>query len=511
MCGPVARRVDQEGRMPQPAITGGFESLRKKILIVDDDTGLRQLIVEGLSNSDYDIAEAESGTEAIRKIGEQAYDLVITDMMMPGMSGMELLTRIREVEPETAVLVITAYPATHLAVTAMKKGAVDFLAKPFDIDTLLFKIDVSLQETAISKNGVQARGAEPIQLVNKKEELSLKSYIYENIENASGGNDQIFQKIVDMSMQVVDGESGALLLYDEDEKLFHPQVIKSGDVQDYLDKKLPFLTKLFLEVVEKREAVVAKSGEKGEFLPTVICAPLMIRNRVFGVLTVKKDSRGPGVSRNDLRHIQSLTNRASLNLENKVLYESLYINLIETFKSLVASIQLRDHYTEEHSYRVMELSLAVAEAMGCRESELESLKIAAILHDIGKIAIPDSVLLKPGRLSDDEYAIIKTHPAIGDSILQFMVIFGNERNIILHHHERWDGRGYPDGLAGEDIPLLSRILCAVDAYDAMTNTRPYRKAMKVEDAVVELLRNRNTQFDEKVVDCLVKMVLQQPR
>ena len=183
-------------------------------------------------------------------------------MMMPGMSGMELLTRIREVEPETAVLVITAYPATHLAVTAMKKGAVDFLAKPFDIDTLLFKIDVSLQETAISKNGVQTRGAEPIQLVNKKEELSLKSYIYENIENASGGNDQIFQKIVDMSMQVVDGESGALLLYDEDEKLFHPQVIKSGDVQDYLDKSCLF-DELFLEVVEKRRRWSPKAAKKG--------------------------------------------------------------------------------------------------------------------------------------------------------------------------------------------------------------------------------------------------------
>jgi len=393
----------------------------------------------------------------------------------------------------------------------MKKGAVDFLAKPFDIDTLLFKVNVSLQENAISENNVQTSGVEPIQIVNKKEELSLKSYIYENIENASGGNDQIFQKIVDMAMQVVDGESGALLLYDEDEKLFHPQVIKSDNVQDYLDKKLPLLNKLFSEVVEKRQAVVAKSDEKGEFLPTIICAPLMIRNRVFGVLTVKKDGRGPGANRNDLQHIQSLTNRASLNLENKVLYESLYVNLIETFKSLVASIQLRDHYTEEHSYRVMELSLAVAEAMGCPESDLESLKIAAILHDIGKIAIPDSVLLKAGRLTNDEYEIIKTHPTIGDSILQFMVIFENERNIILHHHERWDGRGYPSGLAGEDIPFLARILCAVDAYDAMTNTRPYRQAMRIEDAVFELLKNRNTQFDEKVVDYLVKLVLQQPR
>jgi len=496
--------------MLQLAVSEDFGALRKRILVVDDDTSLRQLIIEGLSTFDYDITEADSGTEAIRKIEERAYDLVITDMMMPGMSGMELLTRIREVKPETAVLVITAYPATHLAVTAMKKGAVDFLAKPFDIDTLLFKVSVTLQENAISESSVQIPGVEPIQIVNKKEELSLKSYIYENIENAAGGNEQIFQKIVDMAMQVVDGESGALLLYDEDEKLFHPQVIKSDDVQDYLDKKLPLLNKLFSEVVEKQQAVVAKSAETGEFLPTIICAPLMIRNRVFGVLTVKKDGRGPGVNRNDLQHIQSLTNRASLNLENKVLYESLYVNLIETFKSLVASIQLRDHYTEEHSYRVMELSLAVAEAMGCRESDLESLKIAAILHDIGKIAIPDRVLLKAGRLTNDEYEIIKTHPTIGDSILQFMVIFENERNIILHHHERWDGRGYPNGLAGKDIPFLARILCVVDAYDAMTNTRPYRKAMGIEDAVVELLKNRNTQFDEKVVDCLVKLVLAQP-
>jgi HD-GYP domain-containing protein (c-di-GMP phosphodiesterase class II) len=116
--------------------------------------------------------------------------------------------------------------------------------------------------------------------------------------------------------------------------------------------------------------------------------------------------------------------------------------------------------------------------------------------------------MKPDRLTDEEYAIIKNHPSIGETILQSIVIFENERNIILHHHERWDGRGYPDGLAGEDIPFLARILCVVDSYDAMTNTRPYRKAMRVEDAIVELLKNRNTQFDEKVVDCMVKLILQ---
>ena len=494
--------------MYQLAVAEDFNPSKKQILVVDDDSNLRQMIAESLSSSDFDIMEAESGTEAVEKIRNHTYDLVITDMMMPGMSGMELLTQIRETKPETAVLVITAYPATHLAVTAMKKGAVDFLPKPFDIDTLIFKVNVSLQERAISQSSELRPESDPIQIVNKKEELSLKSYIYENIENASGGNDQIFQKIVDMAMQVVDGESSALLLYDDEARQFHPQVIKSEDTQDYLDRQLPALTQLFFDVVEKHEAVVAMSGESGEFLPTIICAPLMIRGQVFGILVVKKDGRGPGISQNDLKHISSLTKRASLNLENKVLYESLYGNLIETFKSLVASIQVRDHYTEEHSYRVMDLSLKVAEAMGCDEAERESLRIASILHDIGKIAIPDSVLMKPDRLTEEEYTIIKNHPSIGETILQSIVIFENERNIILHHHERWDGRGYPDGLAGENIPLLARILCVVDSFDAMTNTRPYRQAMRVEDAILELLKNRNTQFDEKVADCLVKLLLQ---
>lgn len=167
-----------------------------------------------------------------------------------------------------------------------------------------------------------------------------------------------------------------------------------------------------------------------------------------------------------------------------------------------------DNGTKEHSCRVMNLSLEVAEAMGCASDERESLKIAAMLHDVGKTAIPEAVLLKPDRLTDHEYAIIKHHPMIGQSLLSPIAVFEDERKIILHHHERWDGRGYPDGLAGNQIPLLASIVSVVDSYDAMTNPRPYRQAMEVSDAIAELLENRNTQFDEKVVDCLVRLVSQ---
>jgi HD-GYP domain-containing protein (c-di-GMP phosphodiesterase class II) len=144
--------------------------------------------------------------------------------------------------------------------------------------------------------------------------------------------------------------------------------------------------------------------------------------------------------------------------------------------------------------------------MDCTSGEIESLRIAATLHDVGKIAIPDNILLKPGRLTDEEFDIIKNHSVTGENILKPLPILDTERLIIRHHHERWDGKGYPDGLYGSDIPFLSRILTAVDSYDAMTNNRPYRKAMEIEEALGELKRNIHRQFDEEIVNCLIRIL-----
>jgi HD-GYP domain-containing protein (c-di-GMP phosphodiesterase class II) len=141
--------------------------------------------------------------------------------------------------------------------------------------------------------------------------------------------------------------------------------------------------------------------------------------------------------------------------------------------------------------------------MQCSTNEIEALKISGTLHDIGKTAIPDNVLLKPGRLTEEEYAIIKTHPIIGENILKSITLFDTERKIIRHHHERWDGKGYPDGLSGTDIPMLSRILSVADSFDAMISDRPYRKGLKIEEAIDELKRNSNLQFDRTVVDAFI--------
>jgi putative nucleotidyltransferase with HDIG domain len=239
----------------------------------------------------------------------------------------------------------------------------------------------------------------------------------------------------------------------------------------------------------------------------MMCVPLMIRDHVFGVLYIQKNGNREAFNEKDLQYILSLTKRASLNLENKILYESIFNNILETFKSLIASIQARDFYTEEHSLRVTKMAVSLARALRCPEQDIESLKIAGTLHDIGKIAIPDRILLKPERLSTAEYTVIQEHPVIGENILKPMLLFDREREIILHHHERWDGAGYPRGLAGAEIPYLSRILSVADSFDAMTTNRPYRKAMPTNAALNELKCNRFKQFDGQILDCFLSTCL----
>lgn len=476
----------------------------KKILLVDDYPPTRQLIKDALSQAGYtDIDEAENGREALDKFVDVHFDLVISDVMMPGMGGMELLNQLRQISPDTSVIMITAYPAEELTVSAMKKGAVDFLKKPFDIDDLLYRIDIYLNEKTVLHNSEEKPNVAEIQIKDKTKELSVQGYIYDSFENIEGDNDRIFSKIVDLSLKVVDGEECSLLLYDEDEHAFHPKVINSKNEQLYETKTIPALKQIFEEVVTRKEALIVNSSEHVEIAPSLICAPMTIRGNIFGILCIRKRMYRELFTSKDLHYIISLTKRASLNIENRILYESVYNNVLDTFRSLISSVQLRDHYTEEHSFRVTKSAVRIAEVMNCTERDIESLKIAGMLHDVGKIAIPDSVLLKPDRLTQDEYNVIKTHPDVGEQILRPILLFDQERTIILCHHERWDGKGYPAGLAGNDIPLLSRILSVADSFDAMTNNRPYRRAMGIDQAVDELLRNKNTQFEGQVVDAFL--------
>jgi len=200
-----------------------------------------------------------------------------------------------------------------------------------------------------------------------------------------------------------------------------------------------------------------------------------------------------------------------LNLEKKVKEQTNVINLMyaRAIDAMVNALEAKDLYTRGHSQRVMAYSVATARAMCMIEEEIENLQRASVLHDIGKIGIRDMVINKPGELTPEEFQEIVRHPELSVSIIEPIPFFQPLLPVIMHHHERYNGHGYPSGLAGDKIPLASRILSVADTFDAMTSTRPYRKALPADDAVAELRRCAGVQFDPEVVStflcCLPRM------
>jgi len=188
-------------------------------------------------------------------------------------------------------------------------------------------------------------------------------------------------------------------------------------------------------------------------------------------------------------------------------------NIINALKKIVVTLEIKDPYTKDHSRRVANYAKQIAIKLSLPEDETKEIEEAGWLHDIGKLAINDNVLLKPGKLNDDEFFHMRSHAAIGEILLNNLFESGefkNIKNFARHHHERYDGRGYPDKIAGEDIPLGARILCLADSFDAMTTQRSYNRPKKLSDAIFDLQSNSGGQFDPKVAETFIELLKQEP-
>ncbi len=216
-----------------------------------------------------------------------------------------------------------------------------------------------------------------------------------------------------------------------------------------------------------------------------------------------------------VRHASSLLRKqaSTLHVRSRELmdsYRRLEESSLEAIESLNATVDAKDPYTAGHSARVQRIAIAVAEELGLPRERLDAVRFGGLFHDIGKIGVPDSILTKPGALDDDEYAVIQRHPGDGAEIVSHFSRLHEAVPLIRHHHERWDGRGYPDHLAGDDIPPEACVVGLADAWDAMTTDRPYRPALTVEQAAADVRRCRGTQFSPHVVDAFFAALRRQP-
>jgi putative nucleotidyltransferase with HDIG domain len=233
--------------------------------------------------------------------------------------------------------------------------------------------------------------------------------------------------------------------------------------------------------------------------------PLISRDRLVGAISVQSFEPN-AFNEEDCRFLESIASQVAHSLENAHLFEELEDAFVQTVLTLANAMDARDSYTHDHSQRMAILVEETARELGCDETQLETFRWATLLHDIGKIGVPDEILLKPSALSDAEYKIVQRHPALGASIIAPVKKLVNVAPIIHYHQEKYDGTGYPDGLKGEGIPLGARILTVVDSYIAMTDDRVYRKARSHEEALKELKSLSGKQYDPKIVKAFLKII-----
>jgi len=471
---------------------------RIRILVVDDEEPIRDLFEEFLSDQGFSVVTAPDGETALRLMKEDSFDLLITDLEMPDIRGIDLLEKAKEmVDPPTTIL-ITGYGTVETAVEAMKKGAYDYVLKPFKLNEILQIINRAVEKRKLEKENVRLR-------------QTLSLYQMSEAMGTSLDLNRVIEMISDTILQEFNADLVVVVLQEETikkafEKWRVPSRFPPGSERIDFARIMETLLAEKVVLVHGEELTNYLIGQPPEdqMPETLMAVPLKVRDQVLGMMVVVSFARGRRFVEGERKALLILASRAAIAVENARLYRQLEEAFRETIEGLVFALEAKDRFTRGHSERVSQYAKIIAEGMGLPEEEVEKISQAARLHDIGKIGIKMEALLKEGKLTPEEYKMFQTHPEIGKRILEPIGFLQDIVPLIYHHHERYDGTGYPERKKGEEIPLGARILAVADSYDVMTSDRPYRKALSVEEAVEELRRNRGTQFDPHVVDVFIE-------
>jgi len=459
---------------------------KARILVVDDEASIRELCSRILGRT-YTVAVAGDGPTALAMARAQVPDLVLTDIRMPGISGLEAARQIISEAPDVSVVVMTGFNDFDNLRETVKLGVNGFLMKPFTPDDLLKTVGEGLRKGLHFKRNTRLRALRPL--------LELRS---DKLDDGDHG--RVFQLITETALDELDATTVSLVALAEDgQGLTVTTSSAAGDetvtTTAPVDPAKSSTWKItpgdLLTTNGIPEAVADANG--------TLSIPLQVGGDVVGVLSAS----GEKFSSTDRDVLRLIAAQGSMKIENIRLSQQLHRWRWKTAYGLAATVDLRDHPTGGHSDRLAQYAVAIGTRLGLRADQVEDLKMAALLHDIGKIGIDDGVLRKPGDLTVEEYDWMKTHTLMGAKILAMIDFPSRVMEAVLFHHERVDGSGYPLGLRGDQIPIEARILAGADALESMTTTRSYRVAMPVHQAVTELAAGRGTQFDPPVIDTLL--------
>jgi len=328
--------------------------------------------------------------------------------------------------------------------------------------------------------------------------------------------DRLAKLIVINATRLLRTEIGSLMLVDKETNML--EIVAARGLPEELVKNvhIPIGKGIAGKVAEEGEPILCENIETDKRFSrqsndkytskSFVSVPLKVQNRVIGVLNINNKESKQKFDEKDLRLLTILAEQSARTIENAELYKHMQDTYLGTIQTLARAIDAKDPYTKGHSDRVTRYAVKIAREMNLSESTIRNIEYSALIHDIGKIGIQESILTKKGGLSGTEYEIVKMHPLIGESIITPVKFLNGIAPLILYHHERFDGKGYLEGLRGEAIPLGARIISVADAFDAMTSDRPYRKALTRKKAREELEKESGKRFDPQVIEAFLRLL-----
>lgn len=536
----------------------------RRILVVDDDPEAVLLVTKRLQPEGYLVDIAHDGQEALDKALAGNFNLILLDFKLPKLDGLEVLTRVKKAKPETSIVMMTAYGSERVAVEALRRGADDYLIKPIDDRDLLTTVKTSLDRSERRKKVEQA--AEKLREVSSPDmeekerlidELRQSSITlmdqYDRLLSAEEQNRayaerleqmvdertrdlkrrtqelQTLHSVLSAATRSLDlpevllitlGELNQLLETDSaaafvvDQETDRLRLVAQHDVSTELLRyvsQTPGGNGVFGRVLESGNgrliAQMEMEPELSDLIPDAACLlvfPMKSSNQVVGLImgicSVHKE-----IDEGGWKLLDSVGEEMGVVVENVQLYDNLRQAYLSTIRALAEAVDAKDAFTRGHSDRVAAFAVGIAREMKLSDEFIDLVRDAGYLHDVGKIGTPDAVLSKAGLLTADEMETMREHPGASHRIVAQAQVAEEISHMIRHHHERYDGSGYPGGLKAEDIPLGARILAVADAYEAMTADRPYRTCLSEDEAIDEIRRFTGQQFDPQVVEAFLRV------
>lgn len=478
-------------------------------------------------NFQYQLEHAYSGEEAFHMVKAAIHEgnpyalAFVDERMPPGWDGITAIANIWNVDPHLEIVICTAYSDYSWDEIVAKLGVTDhllLLKKPFDsVEVKQMVLAITQKWNLTQKTRHYENGLE--RTIEAQTSFISAMFEFTNKLNSLNNLDDILDCIMETIQTFICCGRISIMLADERNEYL--TIRRAVGLRDDVIQKTVIKAGEGIagQVFNHCATLVINDPEKGKFIKNnpeqdafislpLLCCPLVGPKIKLGVIMIMNQDISHPFTDNDERIMSYISYSASIAINNQLNELKLEDSFIGIINALTEIIDAKDHYTRGHSERVSELAVKMCRQLNLPPEETRTLQVAAILHDIGKIGIPEAILCKADRLTEEEFHLIKEHPEIGDRILKDVKFLKEARDIIRHHHERIDGTGYPDGLKGSEIPLGAKIIGVADIFDSMNSNRPYRKKVAVELIKEELHSMSGQKIDAGCVEALLKCLEQ---